>query len=126
MFFSQLFCLGLLVGITAGKGILRIYKYHQWNWLYKSPNTSFIMPPCFDTSIQTQCNSYFDAYVGANDVASYGLDKSNNHHGNTYRKDNDDSQSYKTPRIFFRSSSFGDTINTTTTLYPSALTTPIK
>ena len=56
------------------------------------------MLPHFDTSIQTQCSSASDAYVVENYVAPYGLDQSTNHHGNTDGKDNDDSQSYETPR----------------------------
>ena len=55
------------------------------------------MPPCFDTSIQTQRNSYFDAYVGANYVASYGLDQSTKHNCSTGRNNNDNSKAYDTP-----------------------------
>ena len=83
-----------------GKGISRIYKYNQRIFPYTSPNTTFFIPPGFGTSIQTQCNSYYDASVGANDLVPAVLDQSTNHHGNMYGKDNDDSQSYETPRIF--------------------------
>ena len=86
------------VGITTGKETCRIYKYNQQNWPYSSPNTTFIIPPCFDTYIQTQRNSASYASVGLNDVSSSGLDQCTNHRGNKYGKDNDDSQSYETPR----------------------------
>ena len=72
--FSQVFLFKLPVEITIGKGIRRSYKYDQWNWPYTSPNTTFVIPPRFDTSIQTQRNSASDAAVGANDEASSGLD----------------------------------------------------
>ena len=52
-----------------GKGIGRIYKYDQHTWPYPSPNTNFIIPPHFDTSIQTKRNSDYDASVGENDEA---------------------------------------------------------
>ena len=90
------------------------------------PNTTFVLPPHFDTSIQTQLISDLDASVGANDVASARLYKINNHHGNIDYKDNDDSQSYETPWGKFRSSYFGYTISTTTTLRSSTLTLPGK
>ena len=59
-------------------------------------------------------------------VASSGLDQSTNHHDNTDVKDNDDSQSYETPRKKFSYSYFGDTITTTATLKFSTLTSPGK
>ena len=66
-------------------------------------NTTSILPPRFDTSIQTQSNSASYASVGANDVASYVLDKCTNLHGNKDVKDIDFSQSYYTPKtmLFF-------------------------
>ena len=78
--------------ITTGKVIFGIYKYDQRNCPYPSPNTTFLILPRSDTSIQTQRNSASDASVGANDVAPSGLDQSTNHHGNTDVKYNDDSQ----------------------------------
>ena len=56
------------------------------------------MPTRFDTSIQTQCNSKYDASVGTNDVASAKIYQSINHCGKTYGKDNDYSQSHETPK----------------------------
>ena len=55
--FSHIFCLELPVKITIGKGIDRIEKHDQRNWPNPYTNTTFIIPPCFDTSIQTQINS---------------------------------------------------------------------
>ena len=67
------------------------------------------------------------ASEGENDVASSGLDQSTNHHGNTYGKDNDNSQSYETPwwggAIIL---SFGDTISTATIPQSYALPSPGK
>ena len=60
-------------------------------------NNNFVIPPCFDNSIQTQHNSDSDASVGANYATSTGLDQSINYHGNRDGKDNDDSQPYDTP-----------------------------
>ena len=50
------------------------------------------------TSIQTQRNIASDASVGENYVSSSGLYQSTNHHGNTDFNNNDDSQSFETPR----------------------------
>ena len=94
MFFSQLF----LCEIIIGKGIIHIYKYDQRNWPYPPPTTNFIVPKRSGTSIQTQCNSVYDAYVGAHDASSSGLNQSTNLHGNIDVKDNDDSRSFDTPR----------------------------
>ena len=80
-----------------------------------------VLQPNFDTSIQSQLNSALYASVGANDVESYGFDKSTNHNGNTFGKYNEDSQSYETTQIKKRSYSFGDTITTTTTPRSSTL-----
>ena len=67
------------------------------------------------------------ASMGAHDVASAGLDQRTNHHGNTYVKDNDDSQSFETPRKNnFSYSSFGNTITTTTTTRSSKIPPPGK
>ena len=74
-----------------GKVIFRIYKYDQRNFPYPYPNNNLVVPPCFDTYIQTQRNSAYDVSLGANDVASDELYQSLNHHGNVYGKDNDDS-----------------------------------
>ena len=84
--------------ITTNKGIDCIYKYDKGNWSNPTTNTIFVMPTSFDTSIQTQCNSKFDASVGTNDVASAKLYQSINHCGKTYGKDNDYSQSHETPK----------------------------
>ena len=142
MFFLHLFWSGLPVKIGMGKGIGSIYKYDEQNWSYPYPNNIFFIPPCFDTSIQTQCKSASYAFagendeesswlyasiqtqrnsalyesVGANDVSSYGLYQSTNHHCNMYGKNNDDSQSYETPhKTTCCSHYFFDTISTTTT-----------
>ena len=80
-----------------GKGIVRIYKYDQQNYPYSYPTTTSVIPPRFDTSIQTQCSSASDTSTGENDVALTGLDQNTNHHGNTDSKDNYDSQIYDTP-----------------------------
>ena len=110
-----------------GKTIVRIYKYDQRNWTYPYSNTTFSIPTCYGTSIQTQSNSYYDTSVGANDVASFLLDQSTNHHINTDVKNNDDSQSFETPRENSCSSSyFGDTIATTTKPQSYTLTSPGK
>ena len=96
------------------KVIGRIYKYDQKNMHYTAPNTTFVIPPRFDTSIQTQRNIVYYASASANDELSSGLDQSTNHHGNTDGKKNDYSQSYETPRKNnCCSSSHGDTITTT-------------
>ena len=117
----------LPVKINLGKGIGCILKYDQWNWLYQYPNITFIILPRFDIYIQIKCNSASDASVGANDVSSYRLYQSTNHHGNMYDKDNDDSQSYEIPRKNnFRSSSSGDTVTTTTTPKSPTLPSPVK
>ena len=107
-----------------GKGIGRIYKYDQRNWTYPSPNTTLIITPNFDTSIQNLRYSASDASTGANDETSYGLDtsiqnqlkstsdpsagendvssdvlyQSTNHNCNTDIKNNGDSQLYETPQ----------------------------
>ena len=88
--FSQHFCSKLPVKFFMGKGIGCIYKYDQRNWPYPSPNTNFIIPPCFDVYIQTQRKSSSDAYEDENYVASSGLDQSTNHCGNTDVNDNND------------------------------------
>ena len=51
-----------------------------------------------DTSIKNQRNSAPDAYTGANDVSSYGLEQMTNHHCNMNIKTKDDSQSYEIPQ----------------------------
>ena len=99
--------------ITMGKEFGRIYKYDQRDWIYTSPKTTFVIPPFFDTYIQTQCNSASYAYVGSNDVASAILYKIPNHHGNMDVKYNGDSQSYETPqKNNYCSSFYGGTIAT--------------
>ena len=75
-----------------GKGIDRIYKYDHRIWPYPSPNTTFIIPKCPDTSIHTQLRSAYNASVGSYDVALSGLDQITNHHGNMDVKDNYDSR----------------------------------
>ena len=128
--FSLHFCSELPVKITISKGIGRIYKYYQRNCPYIYSNTNFIVPPPFDTYIQTQCNSAYDASMGANDVSSAVLDQITNHRANTDSKDNDDSQSYEAPWAEggggVRSSSFGDKITTTTTPQLCTLSPPEK
>ena len=127
MFSSQLFCSKSPVKINTCKVIGRIYKYDHRNWPYPYPNTTFAIPPRFDTSIQTQHNSASDASAGENYEASYGLDQSTNHYGNTDVNDNDDSKSFDTSwKNNCRSYYFGDTINTTATPQSSTLTPPGK
>ena len=112
MFFSQLF----LLKITTGKGIGRIYKYDQQNWTYGYPNTNFVIPPCYDTYIQTQLNIFSDSYVDANYVSSCGLDQNIYHNVNTDVKDNYDSKLFETTRKHnYNPLSFGNTTATTTT-----------
>ena len=87
--FLAFFCSKLPVKSTTGKGTGRIYKYDQRNWPYPSLNTTFFIPPCFDTSIQTQFNSAYNASMGEIDVASSRIYQSTNHHANMDGKDND-------------------------------------
>ena len=75
-----------------GKVFVRIYKYEQRNWPYPCPNTTFEIQQRSETSIQTKCNSAYDASVGAHDEEQAGLYQGTNHHGNTYARINDDSQ----------------------------------
>ena len=127
MFSSQLFCSKLPVKINTGKRIGRIYEYDHWNWHYPSPNTTFAIPPRFDTSIQTQHNSASNASAGENYEASDGLDQSTSHYGNTDVNNNDYSKSFDTSwennRRYY---SFGDTITTTTATQSSTLNPPGK
>ena len=110
------------VGIITGRGIRRIYKYDQRNLPYPYPSTTFVIPPCFDTYMQNQRNSAYDASTGANDEATYLLDQRTNHHVHTDFNKNGDSQSLVKPRKSdCSSSSFGDTITTKTTPRPSTL-----
>ena len=101
------------------------YSYDRLNGNTDS-GTTIVLPPYFDTSIQTQLNSALDASVGTNYLASPVLDQSTNHHVNTGGNDNDYSQSYETPWKTCRSYSFGDTISTTTTPRSSTLHSPGK
>ena len=110
--------------MTTRRRIVCIYKYDHQNWPYLSPNTTFIIPPHFYNSIkiqrksasdasagsnyeasaglnnyiQTQHNSDSDDSTGANDVSSSGLYQITNHHCSMYINNNDDSQSYETPK----------------------------
>ena len=61
-------------------------------------NATIVLPPNFDTYLQTQRNIASDASVGENDVSSAGLDQSTNHHYNTDSKNNENLQSYETPK----------------------------
>ena len=56
--------------ITTGKRISRIYKYDQRNWPYPYPKTTFFIPKCYDTYIQTQRNSDSGTSVVSLDVES--------------------------------------------------------
>ena len=115
----------VLLKITTGKGISCIYKYDQQNWPYTYINTNFVIPKRSDISIKTQCNSASDASVDAHDGSSAELYQSTNHLCNTDVNNNDDSQSFETPRENnCNSSSFGDTITTITTPCSSKLTPP--
>ena len=58
----------VLLKLSMGKPIGRIYKYDQRNWTYPYLNTTFVIPPHSDTSIQTQHNSAYYSPVGANYV----------------------------------------------------------
>ena len=87
--FSHIFCSKLPLKMITSKGIDCIYKYDEGNSPNPSPNTAFVMPTRFDTSIQTQCNINYDASVGTNDVAAAELYQIINHYGKTDYKDND-------------------------------------
>ena len=77
--------------------------------------------------MKRQRSSASYASAGANDGALSGLYQSNNHHGDTDGKDNNDLQSYETPREnSCHSSYFGDSINTTITLKLYTLPPPGK
>ena len=67
------------------------YSYDRSNE-NTDPNTTVVLPPHFDSSIQTQPNSASDDSACANCVASDGLYQSTNHHGNTDKNDSDDLQ----------------------------------
>ena len=126
MVFSHFFS-KLPVKNSTGKWIVCIYKYDRQNWPYPSKKTTFVIPPHFDSNIQTQRNSDSDVSTGANDVESYGLDQSTNHNDNKNDKDYYYSQSYETPwgenwRPYF----FVDTISTTTTPRSPTLSPPGK
>ena len=62
-----MFCSKLPVKITMVKRIVRIYKYNQCNWTYPYKNTTFDIPPHFDTFIKTQHNSASYDSTGEND-----------------------------------------------------------
>ena len=81
-----------------GKVIFRVYKYEMCSCPYPYPNTTSIIPACFDNSIQTQLNSASGASVGSSYVSSSELDQINDHRDNMYSQDKDDPQSYQTPR----------------------------
>ena len=81
-----------------GKGIGRICKYEQRKCPYPYPNTTFVIPKFSGTSIHTQINSSSCDSMGEHDLAYARLYQSTNHHGNTDLNDNDDSQSFETPR----------------------------
>ena len=68
-----------------------LYSYDRLNENTDS-NTTVILPPYFDTSIQPQQNNDSDSSAGAKDVTPAGLDQHTNHHGNKDGKDNNDSQ----------------------------------
>ena len=74
-----------------GKGIDRIYKYDQQNWLYTSLNTTFVLPQFYENYIQTQRTSAFFASMGAHALLYYLSNQSNIHNGNTDVENNDDS-----------------------------------
>ena len=65
------------------------YSYNRLNKNTDS-NTTAILPPHFDTFIQTQRNSASNEYVGANDIVSVKFYQNTNHHGNTDGKYNND------------------------------------
>ena len=54
--------------ITMGKGIIRIYKHSQWNWIYTSPNTDFLRTQRPGTSTKTRSTIACGASVGAHDL----------------------------------------------------------
>ena len=120
-----MFCYKLPVEITMVKGIVGIYKYDQRKWLYPYPIINFVIPPCFDTSIQTEHNSDPDAFKGIKDVVSAGFDQCTHHNGNIDGKDNDYLQSFETPRKNNCSYSYYlNTISNTNTTQTSKLSPP--
>ena len=89
------------------------------------PKHYFVIPQCYDTSIQTQNTIASDASVGAQCLLSSGLDQITNHHGNTAVNNNYDSQSFETPRVNNCSSFyFGYKITTMTAPYSYKLPPP--
>ena len=81
-----------------GKVIGRIDKHSNWNWPYTSPKTTLVIPHYPEPSIKTQSTSACAASVGAHYLAYFILDQSKSHHFNTDVNNNDDSQSFETPR----------------------------
>ena len=117
----------VLFKTTIGKRIGRIYKYDQRNWPYPSSSTNFFIPQPSDTSIKTQRTSAYYSSISAHDLASSGLYHFANHHVTTDVNDNDDSQSFETPRENNWSySCFRGIITTTNTPYSSTLPTHVK
>ena len=60
-------------------------------------NTTIVLPPHFDTYIQTQCNSDSDDSAGAKYASLAGLDQIMNHHCITDSNNKEDSKSYEKP-----------------------------
>ena len=74
-----------------------VWLQHELNENTDS-NTTVVLPPRFDTSIQPQHNIASDASAGENDVAPAGLYQSTKDYGNRDKKDKYDSHSYETPQ----------------------------
>ena len=83
---------------------------------YPPPNTTFFIPKLTNNYIQTQITSDCDVYMGAHDLASSVLYQITRNHVNNDVNDNDDPQSFETPRKHNHSStSSGDKNIITTT-----------
>ena len=84
---------------TADTSLAPVTPSYSYDNLNKNTdwNITVVIPPHFDNYIQNQRSSASYASAGANDSALSLFDQSNNHHGNTDGKYNDDSNSYETP-----------------------------
>ena len=80
------------------------------------PRTLIFIPQNPEPYLKTRSTSACDVPVGAHNLSSSVSDQSTSNHVNYDVYNNDDSQSFKTPRKYNHSyTSFGDTKNTTNT-----------
>ena len=73
-----------------GKGIISIYKDDQRNCPNPPPSTNLFLPQSYETSLQTQSTSDYDASVGAHALQYSVSDQITSHHVNNAVNDNDD------------------------------------